>query len=72
MVIFLYNLYTNVWIQQGHLTNLDFALDSSNSVIKRLWCILFLITSQSGSLDQTALQRAKIYVFVLQVMFLTL
>ena len=36
MVIFLYNLYIFIWIQQGYLANTIFALDPSNSVIKSL------------------------------------
>ena len=33
---FLYNLHIFVWIQHGYLANTVFALDLSNSVIKRL------------------------------------
>ena len=40
MVIFLYNLYIFVWIQYGCKTNIVYALDHNNSVIKRLWCIM--------------------------------
>ena len=36
MVIFLYNLYIFVWIQQGCFANTVFALDSSNIVIKEV------------------------------------
>ena len=43
MVIFLYNLYIFVWIQQDYLANKVFALDLSSIVIKRL-CI-FLKTA---------------------------
>ena len=35
----LYNQYIFVWIQHGCLANMGFALDPSNSVIKRLLCI---------------------------------
>ena len=43
--IFLYNLiYTFfVWMQHGVLTDMVFALDPSNSVIKRLWCVGIMI-----------------------------
>ena len=41
MVIFLYKLYFFVWIQHGCLANTGLALDPSNSVIKRLWCVVF-------------------------------
>ena len=40
MVIFQYNLYIFIWIQQGCLTNTVYAMDPNNSVIKRL-CIFF-------------------------------
>ena len=40
MVIFLYNLYMFVWIQHACLANTVFALDPSNSVVKRLWCTM--------------------------------
>ena len=40
MVIFLYNLYIFVWIQHGCLTNMVYAMDPNNSVIKRLWCMI--------------------------------
>ena len=41
MVIFLYNLYILVimLVKHGCLAKMVFALDPSNSVIKRLWCI---------------------------------
>ena len=35
---FLYNVFVFVLIQHGCLANIVFALDPSNSVIKRLWC----------------------------------
>ena len=41
MVIFLYNLFTFVWIQHSYLAKMVFALDPSNSATKRLWCILY-------------------------------
>ena len=41
-VHFLYNLYFFVWIQHGCLANMFFALDPSNSVIKRLWYNLYI------------------------------
>ena len=34
--IFLYNLYIFVWIQHGCSINMVFALEPSNSVVKRL------------------------------------
>ena len=42
MVIFLYNLYIFIWIQHDYLDSKIFALDPSNSVIKKLWCNLWL------------------------------
>ena len=36
MVIFLYNLYILVWTKHGCLAEMVFALDPSNSVIKRM------------------------------------
>ena len=43
MVIFQYNLYIYifVWKQHGCLTNTVCAMDTNNSVIKRLWCIKY-------------------------------
>ena len=38
MVIFQYNIYIFVWILHGCLTNMVYAMDPNNSVIKRLWC----------------------------------
>ena len=38
MVIFQYNLYIFVWTYHGCLTNMVYAMDPNNSVIKRLWC----------------------------------
>ena len=42
MIIFLYNLYI-VWIWHDCLANMVFALDLSNSVIRRLWFIVHII-----------------------------
>ena len=39
-VIFPYNPYIFVLIQHSCFANMDFALDPSNSVIKRLWCTI--------------------------------
>ena len=39
MVIFLYHLYIFVWIQHGCLANTVYALEYSNTVMKRLLCI---------------------------------
>ena len=39
MVIWLYNSYIFVWIQNVCLVNTIFYFDPSNGVIKRLWCI---------------------------------
>ena len=41
------SMYIFIWIQHGCLANMIFALDPSNSVTKRWWCIDdFLISSQ--------------------------
>ena len=40
MVIFLYNQYIFLWIHHSCLTDIDFAVNTTNSVIERLWCIL--------------------------------
>ena len=40
MVIFLYKLYVFVCVQHGCLPNTVFTLDLSNSVIKRLSCMI--------------------------------
>ena len=42
MVIFLYNLHIFAWIQHSCLANIVFALDTSNSVKERFWCICTL------------------------------
>ena len=42
MVIFLYNLYIFVWIQQGCLAIMGFALNPGNSVIKSFLVYLYL------------------------------
>ena len=39
MVIFLHDLYNFVGIQYGCSANTVLALESSNSVINKLWCI---------------------------------
>ena len=44
MVIFLYNLYIFVWIQHSYLYKMVVAPDPSNSFIKRLWCIMSVVS----------------------------